>query len=209
MDEFFEFFTDPYRDTSTREIILEVTAVFFGILSVWFARKGNILVYATGIISTAIYIYICYTIGYFGDFIINIYYTGMSIYGWYLWSNAGKDDALSIEWAEKKELFRAFGIFIFTMLFVVAVYLYFDKFVDWTNYLDVLTTGLAFGSMWLMAKKKVENWIGWIITDIISVPLYLAKGLGFTSLQFAVFLVLAIQGYIMWKRSVGKVKADE
>ena len=174
-----------------------------------FAKKGNILVYPTGIISTAIYIYITFVVGYIGDFIINIYYTLMSIYGWILWSNLTQDSQLKIEWSTAKDWLWTTGIFIFTMLFVVGIYIYFDKFEDWTNYFDVLTTGLAFGSMWLMAKKKVENWIGWIITDIISVPLYFVKGLGFTGIQFVIFLILAVQGYYLWKNSVGKVTVDE
>lgn len=208
MQEIIDFFLSPYVEASAFDITLEVTAAFFGILSVIFARKGNILVYPTGIISTAIYVYITYVVGYIGDFTINIYYTIMSIYGWILWSNLTQEKQLTIEWATKKDWFWTLIIFLFTMLFVTSVYIYFDKFEDWTNYFDVLTTGLAFGSMWLMAKKRVENWIGWIITDIISVPLYFAKGLGFTGIQFTIFLILAMQGYLLWKNAVGKVKLD-
>lgn len=206
MNEIIDFFLSPYATASTFDIALEVTAAFFGILSVIFAKKGSIWVYPTGIVNTVIYIYITLVVGYYGDFIINIYYTAMSIYGWILWSNLSQENLLKITWATTKDWTWTVIIFIFTMIFVIGVYLYFDKFEDWTNYLDVLTTGLAFGSMWLMAKKKVENWLGWIITDIISVPLYFAKGLGFTGIQFTVFLVLAIQGYFAWKKSVGKVR---
>lgn len=208
MQEVIDFFVSPYQDASTYDILLEIIAAFFGILSVTFAKKGNIWVYPTGIISTAIYIYITFVVGYFGDFVINIYYTIMSVYGWILWSNNSSEKQLKITWATTKDWIWTSIIFAFTMLFVVGIYLYFNKFKDWTNYLDVLTTGLAFGSMWLMAKKKVESWIGWVITDIISVPLYFVKGLGFTGLQYTIFLILAIQGYFLWKNSVGKSTVD-
>lgn len=208
MQEVIDFFVSPYQDASTYDILLEIIAAFFGILSVTFAKKGNIWVYPSGIISTAIYIYITFIVGYFGDFVINIYYTIMSVYGWILWSNNSSEKQLKITWATTKDWIWTSIIFAFTMLFVVGIYLYFNKFKDWTNYLDVLTTGLAFGSMWLMAKKKVESWIGWVITDIISVPLYFVKGLGFTGLQYTIFLILAIQGYFLWKNSVGKSTVD-
>ncbi|MDG4945229.1 nicotinamide riboside transporter PnuC [Weeksellaceae bacterium KMM 9713] len=206
MQEIIDFFLQPYAEATTLDIILEITAALFGVLSVLFAKRGNILVFPTGIISTGIYIYITYVVGYIGDFTINIYYTAMSVYGWILWSNIAQEDQLKISWSETKDWLWTIGIFLFTMAFVIGVYIYFDKFEDWTNYFDVLTTGLAFGSMWLMAKKKVENWLGWIITNIISAPLYFAKGLGFTGIQFIIFLILAVQGYQLWKKAVGKSK---
>lgn len=204
MQEITNFFLDPYRDATFYDIAIELVAAFFGILSVLYAKKGSLWVYPTGIISTLIYVYVTFIVGYYGDFIINIYYTIMSVYGWILWSSLSTENQLKITWSTQKDWVVTGIIFMGTMIFVTGVYIYFDKFVDWTNYVDVLTTGLAFGSMWLMAKKKVENWIGWIITDLISVPLYFAKGLGFTGVQFFVFLILAIQGYTLWKNSVGK-----
>lgn len=185
---------------------LEFFGVIFGLLSVIFALRGSIWVYPTGIVSTCIYIYLTFIVGYYGDFIINIYYTAMSVYGWVLWSRKTQGESLKITWASQKDWLLTIAIFILTMVFTTAIYLYFDKFENWANYVDVLTTGLAFGSMWLMAKKKVENWLGWIVTDLISVPLYFAKDLAFTSVQFFVFLILAVFGYLEWKK---KVKADE
>lgn len=206
MNEIAEFFIQPYREASALDIALEATAAIFGVLSVLFAKKGNIWVYPTGIICTSIYIYICLNVGYYGDFIINVYYTMMSIYGWILWANISEGKSLEITWANQKDYVITFAITLVSMLFVIGVYLWYDKFENWLNYVDVLTTGLAFGSMWLMAKKKVENWIGWIITDLISVPLYFAKGLGFTGIQFTIFLILAYQGYIAWKKDANTAR---
>lgn len=195
-----DFFISPYQEATTFGIALEVIAACFGIMSVLFAKRESIWVYPTGIVSTIIYVYICFTVKYYGDFIINIYYTIMSVYGWILWARISHGETLKITWSSKRDWVITSIIVIATMLFVIAIYVYYDSFESWLNYVDVLTTGLAFGSMWLMAKKKVENWIGWVITDIISVPLYFAKGLGFTGIQYTIFLILAWQAYYIWKK---------
>lgn len=189
-----------YKGYSFFFIILEITAVVFGIISVLFARKNNILVYPTGLISTLIFIYILYNFKLYGEFIINIYYSVMSILGWYLWSrrNNGQEE-FPISIMNLKEYKISGLIFTATLLFIALVYHFFDKFTDLTAYVDAFTTALFFVGMWLMAKRKIENWIVWIIADIISVPLYFYKGLTVSSLQFIVFTIIAILGYIEWK----------
>jgi nicotinamide mononucleotide transporter len=95
-------------------------------------------------------------------------------------------------------------IFAGTLLFVALVYYFFDKFTHWTAYVDTLTTALFFVGMWLMAKRKIENWLLWIVADIISVPLYFYKGLTFSSIQFLLFTIIAILGYIEWRKFLQK-----
>lgn len=189
-----------YKGFSFFFITLEITAVVFGIISVLFARKNNILVYPTGLISTLIFIFILYNFKLYGEFIINIYYSAMSITGWYLWSrrNNGQEE-FPISIMNSKDYKISTIIFTVTLLFIALVYHFFDKFTDLTAYVDAFTTALFFVGMWLMAKRKIENWIVWIIADIISVPLYFFKGLTVSSLQFIVFTIIAILGYIEWK----------
>jgi nicotinamide mononucleotide transporter len=189
-----------YKGYSFFFITLEITAVVFGIISVLFARKNNILVYPTGLISTLIFIYILYNFKLYGEFIINIYYSAMSIIGWYLWSrrNNGQEE-FPISIMNSKDYKISGLIFTATLLFIALVYHFFDKFTDLTAYVDAFTTALFFVGMWLMAKRKIENWIVWIIADIISVPLYFFKGLTVSSLQFIVFTIIAVLGYIEWK----------
>ena len=196
----FDLLFAQYKGYSFFFIILEITAVVFGIISVLFARKNNILVYPTGLISTLIFIYILYNFKLYGEFIINIYYSVMSILGWYLWSrrNNGQEE-FPISIMNSKEYKISGLIFTVTLLFIALVYHFFDKFTDLTAYVDAFTTALFFVGMWLMAKRKIENWIVWIIADIISVPLYFYKGLTVSSLQFIVFTIIAILGYIEWK----------
>jgi len=200
-----EFLFSQYKEYPNYLIALELIAVGFGIISVWFAKKNNILVYPTGLVSTLIFVYILMEFQLYGDLIINFYYSIMSVLGWYLWSRIKNGaDEFPISVMNKKDFIISVMIFIVTLLFVVFVYLFFDKFTDWTAYVDAFTTGLFFVGMWLMAKRKVENWILWIIADIISVPLYFHKGLTFSSLQFSIFTILAILGYLEWKKRLHK-----
>lgn len=195
-----DFLFSQYKEYSVFFIFLEITAVLFGVISVLFARKNNILVYPTGLISTLIFIYILYNFKLYGEFIINIYYSIMSILGWYFWSrrNNGQEE-FPISIMNSKEYKISAIIFTVTLLFIALVYHFFDKFTNLTAYVDAFTTALFFVGMWLMAKRKIENWIVWIIADIISVPLYFFKGLTVSSLQFIVFTIIAVLGYIEWK----------
>jgi nicotinamide mononucleotide transporter len=200
-----EFLFSQYKDYSNLFIFLELTAVVFGIISVLFARKNNILVYPTGLVSTLIYVYILLEWKLFGDFIINIYYSVMSILGWYLWTrkkNGATEFPISV--MNRKDYLISSIIFAGTLLFVALVYYFFDKFTHWTAYVDTLTTALFFVGMWLMAKRKIENWLLWIVADIISVPLYFYKGLTFSSIQFLLFTIIAILGYIEWRKFLQK-----
>ena len=94
------------------------------------------------------------------------------------------------------------AIFLATLLFVYLVYNVFGKWTSWVAYVDTLTTAIFFVGMWLMAKRKLENWIFWIVGDLISIPLYFHKGFTFTSLQYLGFTVIAILGYLTWRKSI-------
>jgi len=192
---------EPYYVMEPHLVVLELIAVFFGFLSVWYAKKEFIGVYPTGIISTVLFVYILWIYGLLGDMLINAYYSAISIYGWWLWSRKDANNALVyISWTSKKEKKQSVLFFIATMLFVIGVYLYFEKFTTWTAYVDTMTTAIFFVGMWLMAKKKIENWIFWIIGDLISIPLYWYKGLIFTSFQYLIFTAIALLGYFEWKK---------
>jgi len=179
--------------------VLEIIAVIFGLLSVWYSKKVNILVYPTGIVSVVIYVYICLGAKLYADMGINFVYFVMSIYGWYHWTRKNSHKRiLPISICSKKE--NIINILMFLFFFVVLSYILTNYTDSNVPYWDSLTTSIFIIGMWLMAKKKVENWILWIIGDIISIPLYFYKGLVLTSLQFTVFLVIAVLGYIAWKK---------
>jgi len=205
MSLIFDWLFAQYDQTPVHLVILEMVAVVFGFLSVLYAQRENILVFPTGIISTGIFVYILLLYGLLGDMLINAYYFAMSAYGWYLWTRkVDETHFIPITRTSAKEKAWSALLFVATIGFVTIVYLAFDKFNSWTAYVDTVTTAIFFVGMWLMAKKKLENWTYWIIGDIISVPLYLYKGLIFTSLQFFLFTLIAIYAYFTWKKNLNK-----
>lgn len=183
---------------------LEFIAVISGIVSVWFSRKENILVYPTGLINTTFYIYLSLKGSLFGEATVNLYYTIMSIYGWILWTkrNEQKEHVVVVTYSNKKEwgieilFFATFYIVIFSAL----SYLKRDFAPGVIPWADAFASSTAFTGMWLMAKKKVESWYWWIATNIASIPLYFVKHYVFTSVYYVILLALAIWGLIEWQR---------
>ena len=205
MVELYDFFLEAYSAYSKLDIGLEFLAFSFGIISVIYAKKENILVYPTGIICTVITVYILYKAQYFGDMMMNIYYSLMSIYGWWNWSRIENDKyLLKITRFSKNDLGLTVFLFLLTVTITYAVYTFNLTEIKIPNYIDIFTSGIFFTAMWLMANKKLESWVFWIIGDIITVPLYAYRGLGMLSLQYIIFTILAIQGYIEWKKHLSR-----
>ncbi len=200
-----QLLTDIHR-TSWAEFI----AVVLGIASVVYSRRENILVYPVGMVSTGIFIWLYFLHGLYADASVNLYYTVMSIHGWILWSGKNRPDRqlstvrrqpiLKITASNRKNWRNAL---IFFFVCWSLLYIVLKHFTDSTvPVADSFTSAAAFTGMWLMNKKKLENWIWWIITDLASVPLNFYKHLVFASFQYLVFLVLAIMGYLTWKKKI-------
>ena len=186
---------------------LEFIGVLTGIASVWYSRKENILVYPIGLVSTVIYIYLSLKGNLLGEASVNFYYTVMSIYGWILWAKKDKqkhETLLHITYSTRKEWIQQlsfFAIFYVVIFFALtwAKQAFAPEAIPWA---DAFASASAYTGMWLMTKKKIENWVWWIITDFVSVPLYFVKGYAFTSVQFLIFTLLAIWGLIEWRKKV-------
>ena len=205
MDQIFDFLFSQYSSYSPSFIYLELFAVIMNITSVFYAKRNNILVYPTGLIGTGIFVYILLNFSLLGDTIINAYFFSMSIYGWYFWSRK-KDEVFvnQVSTINRNEIKYLFILAISSLIFIYFVYDYFDKWNNWTAYLDNITTAIFFMAMWLMARRKIESWIFWIIGDLITVPLYFYKGLTISSIQYIIFLILAVLGYVSWKKILDK-----
>jgi nicotinamide mononucleotide transporter len=203
MSHIFDFFLKAYNEAAIYQIVLEAIAFVFGILSVWYAKKENILVYPTGIVCTVITVYLLYINQYFGDMMMNFYYSIMSIYGWWNWARK-KENKLAVPITRTTLKEKRIGIlfFVLTMIVTYLVYKGFNYTLEIPNYIDIVTSGIFFTAMWYMAIKKLENWMLWIIGDLITIPLYGYRGLGMLSLQYLIFTILAIQGYMAWKKSI-------
>jgi len=194
-------FFDVFYQNILATTWLEVIAVLFGLLSVWYAKKENILVFPTGIISVLIYVYICLFAGLYADMGINAFYFVMSVYGWYKWTR--KDQGDNYIPISKNNLTGNLLSIVGTIAFFFILRYFLTNFTDSTvpNW-DSATTAIFLVGMWLMALKKIENWIFWIVGDVISIPLYFHKGLLLTSFQFTVFLIIAVMGYVEWRRKL-------
>ncbi|AWU45975.1 nicotinamide riboside transporter PnuC [Blattabacterium punctulatus] len=202
MNEWINIFLSPYHNKSWGDIILELTAVILSIFSVIFAQKNNIWLYPIGIFSTIIYSYLTFIYFLYGDFIINIYYTGMGFYGWYLWTykKDKKKQKIPITYSNKKDYFYTALFFLSTCIFSITVYFFNGKLNNNFDWMDVLTTGIFFSGMYQMAIKKVENWIFWMVGNLISIPIYFFKGLILTAFLFIFLAVLSIIGYVLWNK---------
>ena len=201
MNLIFDFFFGQYAGYNPIDVWLEIIAVIFGFLSVWYSKQNKIWVFPTGMISTIIFVYLLLKWELLGDMMINGYYFIMSVYGWYIWTRKVDETHVTpISRTTKAEKKQSILIFLATLVFVYAIYTLFDKWTNWTAYVDTITTAIFFVGMWLMAKRKIENWIYWIVGDIISVPLYFYKGFTFTSFQYLFFTFIAIAGYLAWKK---------
>ena len=182
---------------------LELIAVIAGIASVWYSRKESILVYPIGLINTTIYIYLSFKGHLLGEASVNLYYTLMSLWGWYLWTRVDPNKHTIILQITNSNMRDWFHQVLFFLAFYFSLYFsltylkkeFAPEAIPWA---DALASAAAYTGMWLMAKKKVESWIWWIITNIASIPLYFVKGYTFTSVQFIVLLVLAIAGLKSW-----------
>ena len=200
MDHILQEFLDGMRQTG----LLEYIAVFAGIASVWFSKKENILLYPIGLINTIIYIYLSMEGHLFGEASVNLYYTVMSVYGWVVWAkrDQARHPVLQIQRSTKREwsvqLFFFFAFYVF--LYAALAYLKQDFAPGAIPWADALASASAYTGMWLMARKKVESWLWWILTNIISIPLYFSKGYVFTSVYYAVLLILAVLGLLEWSR---------
>jgi len=200
MHSFFQQFIHDVRETGW----LEFVAVISGIASVWFSKKENILVYPVGLVNTTFYVYLSIKGSLYGEASVNLYYTIMSIYGWILWARRDKQAQIILhitqssfrEWMQHLLFFAFFYIAIFSAL----TWLKNAFYANTIPVLDAFASATAFTGMWLMAKKKVESWFWWIVTNISSIPLYFVKQYVFTSVFYLILLIMAVFGLLEWMK---------
>ena len=206
MGEVYDFFLSSYTDYSRVDILLEFLAFWFGIISVVFAKKQNILVYPTGIICTLITMYLMYKVSLLGHILVNLLYTIISFFGWWNWSRRENNDlVVKVSKFTSNDLTKSLLIFFFIVFVAYFAHDFFaTNFEGQIKELDILTSGIFVTAMWLMANKKLENWILWIIGNVITIPLYLSSDKIILSIQYIIFTILAVQAYIEWKKSLSK-----
>lgn len=217
MHDLFNWLFAQYQTYPTSLMMLEIIASAFGLMSVLLSKRGNVLVFPVGLISTALYVYLLWQWQLFGDMLINFYYCIMAIIGWINWSNHTQNHEVLIQTTNKKQWLGLIAMTCISFIFVTVIY-YFKPVIhnnfsfdgvslgfyhfSWMDYTDILTTGLFLMAMLLMAKRNIEHWLVWIVADAISIPLYFYKGMIFTSFQYLLFTIIAILGFISWRKKL-------
>ena len=173
--------------------------------SVWYARLNNVWVYPTGIVGVLLAAYVYLFMAHpplYAESILNIYYFIMSVYGWYNWVQKKDESHLTypISWCSKKELFIGIGFFLASWAGIYI--LLFEITNSNTPILDSLVSSSAITAMWWMAKRKIENWIAWIFSNLVAIPLNFYKGFMLFTLMYVVFLALAWMGFTLWKKKM-------
>jgi len=182
---------------------LEITAAVFGAVAVYLAARENIWSWPTAIVNVSLYTIVFFQSRLYADMGLQVVYLVLSIYGWYNWLHGGSQrSTLQVTRASARLLL---GLVAFI---VIASYALGATLATQTNaalpYLDSALTVTSLGAQWLMTRKILENWLLWIAVDIVYVPMFLSRGLPATAVLYAVFLVLAVLGFVEWRRSYSR-----
>ena len=198
MHELIQSFIDGVIATS----LIEWIAVLTGILSVWYSMKENIWVYPTGIVNVLLYVYLAFQYKLYADMGVNAYYFIMSVYGWYHWTDTQDDNRQQIPVTVNNAKEWMITIALLLSSFAILVFILMNFTDSDVPSWDATTTAFAIAGMWLMARKKLEYWLAYLVANSVSIPLYFYKGLTLTSVQFFVFTILTVMGFFAWRKSL-------
>lgn len=203
LNEIIAYSIEPYKKYEPLHIVLEILAALFGIFSVILSIRKSIWVYPIGIISTSVYIYLNFQWTLIGEMLINIYYTVMSVYGWWLWFWDAEVFTSSIKLTSSNLTVRTISLFFIGYIAVITIYYFnFGSFlaIPAINYIDTLASAIFLVAMYLMAHKRIEHWLFWILGNTLAIYLFVVKGYAITAFQFLVFLILAVMGWKTWRK---------
>ena len=179
--------------------ILEIVAVAFSVTEVLLSYRNNILLYPSGIIACSLSIFLMSRAGLYAESVLSVYYLVMSIYGWHKWTQRIKNaDHLPISSCSPRDWRIVAGICIvaFAVLFFALT-----TFTDSTvPFLDAFVSATAWAGMWLLAKRKIENWVLLNISNIVAIPLLFYKHLPLVALLTTFLFIVAVMGYFRWKK---------
>lgn len=196
LQDWLHLFNEQLVQTS----IIEWLAVGFGVTEVLLAKKNNIWLYPTGIVSILLSMYLLLHVRLYAETLLNIYYLVMSVYGWLIWKKRDAAQGLEVSWSTGTELKIAILISTAGFLFLYLVLKYFtdSDVVIW----DAFVASTAWAGMWLLAKRKIENWIFLNISNLFAIPLMVHKKLPLFGVLTTVLFVVAIFGFRDWRRTL-------
>lgn len=182
---------------------VELIAVCFSLACIWLAVKKHYLNWPVGLIGVTAYLVLFYQVKLYADMALQIVFILQGVYGWYNWKKNQTEEELEVGYLSLKE-----RILYCLLILIMATFISWIL-VNYTNastpYVDSFVATVSLVANWLMAKKKTENWILWILADVIYIALFWYKELLMSSAIYIVFLILAIKGFIEWnKKSIIK-----
>ncbi|MGE4586648.1 MAG: nicotinamide riboside transporter PnuC [Mangrovibacterium sp.] len=193
--------------------VVEILGALLGIVYIILSIRQNILTWPVGLLTSALYIWVFFRSKFYADMSLQVYYVAVSLYGWYYWLKGGNKQEERVELSVVNTPVKLFLPLILVTLFLFVLIGYvLSHYTDSPVVLgDALTTALSLTATWMLARKYLEHWLVWIVADMISLTLYLYKGLWPTVILFVVYTGMAVAGFRLWKkdmqhRSVQEIK---
>lgn len=179
---------------------LEVVAAFFGVVSVWLSTREHIASWPTAIVNVALYFVVFQRAKLYADMGLQVVYLALSIYGWYEWKFGGADRTeLHVTRTSRTQ---AATLLALGVSFALLLGVYLDRHTDAAlPWIDSAAVATSLAAQWMMTRKLLENWLVWVAVDVVYVAMFITKGLFVTSVLYAIFLLLAAQGFFQWRRS--------
>jgi nicotinamide mononucleotide transporter len=190
--------------------LIEIFGMLTGLIYIWFSIKQNVLTWPFGILSSLLYIVVFFEAKFYAGMGLQFYYFFISIYGWWAWlhpSQNGNNKELQITRTTRKTWIELFVIS--SLLFSVMAAVLKEYTDSPIPYWDSLTTSLSIIATWMLARKKFEHWILWIFIDLVCIIPYIWRGLYPTTLLFIVYAVMAVAGYVEWKKDLNKLECQQ
>ncbi len=185
---------------------VEVLGVITGLVYLYFSVRQIIWLWPFGIISSALFVLIFFNSKFYADMGLQVYYLGVSIYGWIYWSRGAVDrderSTLPVRRINRQQALVLSVIGILLLLGIVYILKQFtDSDVPWG---DGFTTAGSIVATWMLARKILEHWMVWVVVDIVAAGLYFYKGLYPSFLLYLIFTIISVVGFFQWKRSISE-----
>jgi nicotinamide mononucleotide transporter len=186
---------------------VEIVATLFGLISVYLAARGSIYTWPAGIVNEIGFFLIFFQINLYADMLLQVYFFVVTLYGWFHWNNSGRGISVTkVSAVDRWCLVLAILVGSLLLGFIISnLHIYFDEYftipADYP-FVDSFTTVVSIFAMVLLANKKLESWVLWIVVDIVSVALYWVKGVHLIAIEYLIFLFIALFGLLKWRKEI-------
>lgn len=187
--------------------LLQILGIVLGLLYLWLEYKADIRLWIVGLLMPLVHGTLYFVAGLYADASMQVYYVLAGVYGWIVWRNAPKkqESPLRITHTPLHSILPLFGVYAAAH---AGLYWLLTEFTNSTvPFWDSFTTALCIVALWMLSRKYVEQWLVWLVVDIVSVGLYLYKDIPYTAGLYALYSALAIAGYMRWRKQIESSKS--